>query len=466
MSTLSSDRPLRWPSVAFVLFCVFLATLWLAGGATRADVFGQVVVRVAAALALIALALFGDAPVIARARPIWWLLLTAILLAVVQLIPLPPSIWHALPERALIAEATRDQSQPWRSLAIVPGTTLNALASLIVPLVILCLATGIRPDERGLLPGVIFVMIAASGLLGLVQISGVGFNNPFINESAGAIGSSFANRNHFALLLALGCLQVPAWVFVSGHRLRGRALIGVGVSVLFLLSILATGSRGGLLLGAVALIMGVLIARGTIKHALGQAPRWALPAVIAAVVALIIAVMLLSVAADRAVSIQRAIDIDARFDMRSRALPTIWAMTLEYFPFGAGLGSFDPMFRIHEPLPLLKPTYFNHAHNDLLEVVLDAGIPGLLLLATALAWWGWAGLRVWRSAEHCSGADWSEAGDPDGNANPLLARIGSAMLLLILLASAFDYPARTPIMMALIIVAALWLHDGAPSRRG
>jgi O-antigen ligase len=135
--------------------------------------------------------------------------------------------------------------------------------------------------------------------------------------------------------------------------------------------------------------------------------------------------------------------------MRSRALPTVWAMTLGYFPFGAGLGSFDPVFRIHEPLALLKPTFFNHAHNDLIEVVLDAGLPGLLLLLGALTWWGRASVRAWRSGS---------------TASPMLPRIGSAMLLLVILASVFDYPARTPMMMALIVVAALWLHQNQAAR--
>ncbi len=453
MSILFSARLLRRPSLAFVLFCSLLAVLWIAGGATRSDVFGQVLVRLAAVIALFVFALFGNPSSLAQARPIWWILFATIGLAVLQLIPLPPEIWQALPGRTLFAEAMLGQAQPWRPLAIVPGTTINALVALVVPLATLCLATSIRSDERTVIPGVILAMIAASNFLALVQFSGGGLNNPFVNSSATEISGLFANRNHFALFLALGCLLVPAWVFADGYRSHGRALIGLGMTLLFLLTILATGSRSGILLGAVALGASILIARESIGRALRRAPRWALPVVIVAVVVLITVVVLISIAADRAVSIQRAFDVDVGQDMRHRSLPTVWAMTLDYFPFGAGLGSFDPMFRIHEPLELLKPTYFNHAHNDFLEIVLDSGLLGLLVLAAGLVWWVWASLRVW-----LPGRMPLEVGRSGSQENLLLPRIGSAMLLLIVIASAFDYPARTPMMMALIVISALWLH--------
>ncbi|RYE96579.1 MAG: hypothetical protein EOO77_40715, partial [Oxalobacteraceae bacterium] len=312
----------RRPSLAFVLLCAFFAVLWLAGGATRPDVLGQVVVRLAAVISLCILALFGDFPSIAQARPIWWLLSVVIGLTAVQLIPLPPPLWQALPGRALFLNATLGQPQPWRPLAIVPGTAMNALMSLIVPLTTLWLASNIRSDERTLVPGVILIMVAASNLFALMQFSGGGLGNPFINDSASEISSSFANRNHFALFLALGCLLVPAWVFARGSRSRGRALIGLGVALLFLLTILATGSRSGILLGAVALGTSIIIARGSIKQALKQAPRWALPAVLVTVIGVIVATVMISIAADRAVSIQRVFAVDTGQDMRNRALPT------------------------------------------------------------------------------------------------------------------------------------------------
>ena len=185
-------------------------------------------------------------------------------------------------------------------------------------------------------------------------------------------------------------------------------------------------------------MLGLIIARRGVKSALRRYPRWTLPAIIIGIVALIAIFVFASVAADRAVSIDRLIQIDTNEDMRSRGLPTVLAIIRTYFPIGTGLGGFDPIFRMHEPFALLKPTYFNHAHDDFLEVALTAGLPGLLLLVSAIGWWLWCSIGAWR-------------------ADAVLPKLGSATLLLILLASVVDYPARTPIIMAMTTIAVIWL---------
>lgn len=53
--------------------------------------------------------------------------------------------------------------------------------------------------------------------------------------------------------------------------------LGLGSILLFILTILATGSRTGMLLGALALLVGLLLAKNGIRKVLGRAPRWVLP---------------------------------------------------------------------------------------------------------------------------------------------------------------------------------------------
>lgn len=445
MSVSSRVKARRKPSLAFALWCAFLAVLWLAGGASRADVFGQVVSRAAAVIALFLIAAFGNKPVLRPVTPVCWLILAAVVLTVLQLIPLPPSIWETLPGRALFDETVAGMQQPWRPLSIVPSATINALVSLLVPIAALILIVTMRAEERAAIFQTLLLMIGASVLLGLFQITGVGFDNPLINDNRDFVSSSFANRNHFALLLAIGCLLLPVWAFGGQRHSRERAGVGLGACLVVLLTILATGSRAGIALGVLGFGGGLVIARVDIRRQLRHAPKWAAPALAVIAVAIVAGTVVASIAADRAVSIRRLLDTDTGFDMRSRALPTVWAMIRDYFPVGAGLGSFDPIFRIHEPFSLLKPTYFNHAHNDFLEVVLDAGLPGLLLLGAGLAWWIGASVRLWRGA---------------ANTKDVLPRLGSAMLLLIIGASLFDYPARTPMIMTLMVVAAVWLSEG------
>ncbi|MBD8679940.1 O-antigen ligase family protein [Sphingomonas sp. CFBP 13720] len=438
--------PLTRPGLYAILLGLFLCTLWIAGGASRADALGQVVVRSAAAIVLAVAALFGNRPALRPVRPVALLLVAALSLALLQLVPLPPDIWLALPGRAPFAEAAAasGQPQPWRPWSIVPGATANSVAALIVPITTLILVAGLRDHERRWLPGMMLCLIVAATLIGLLQFSGAGFDNPFVNDDLGQVAGTFANYNHFALLLAMGCLLAPVWGFSNGGSPGWRAAVAAGLLILFTLTVLASGSRAGTALSGIALVIGLVLVRRPISQALSRYPRWVFPAMVAAIIGLIAILVLVSIASDRAISINRAITVDPWQDMRRRGLPTVLEMVRTYFPFGTGLGSFDPLFRMHEPFDLLKPTYFNHAHDDLLEIVLDAGLPGLLLLLAALAWWGRSSLRAWRAGPAMRHA---------------LPRLGSAMLLLVLLASVIDYPARTPIMMALIVIAAVWLGD-------
>lgn len=446
----------RTPRLSFSLLMVLLVILLVAGGASRADALGQIVVRAAAWGAVIVVVLFAQVPSASarrQARPVALLLAAAAALATLQLLPLPAVLWQALPGRALLSEAAAasGQPQPWRPWSIVPGATLNALSSLIVPAAMLVLLTGLEADERRRLPGFLLGLVTASTLVGLLQISGATFDNPFINDTVGEVGGSFANRNHFALFLALGCLLAPAWAFWDGAGSRWRSLAALGLVVLFVLTILATGSRAGLLLGVLAAGLGLILARQGVGTALRHYPRWMIFLLVVGAMAVVAAFVAISIAADRAAAVQRALTLDAGQDIRGRALPTVLEMIRLYFPMGSGLGGFDPLFRAHEPFDLLKLTYFNHAHDDVLEIVLQTGIFGLLLLLAAVLWWAWVSVSAWRS---------------DAVAGGISRKLGSGSLLLILIASLFDYAARTPMIMGMITVAGVWLCVPSEARRG
>ncbi|WP_288936955.1 O-antigen ligase family protein [uncultured Sphingomonas sp.] len=443
---ISRQRRARFsPDLSFVLLTALLAILLLTGGASREDVSGQILSRGAAWIAIVVAALFARRPRIAEAKGAALLLGALILLCVAQLIPLPPSIWHALPGRAAFIDPLISPPYLWRPWSLVPGATVNALFSLVVPLAVLVLASGMREKQKSWIPVAVLAIIALSLLVGLLQFTGAGIVNPFVNGTPGAVDGMIANRNHFALFLAIGLLIAPVWGVGAGNASRLRAPIALGFVLLLVLTILASGSRAGIALGVVALALGFAMSRRGMKSALRRYPRWTFPAIGAGIVALIAMFVLASFATGRAVSIDRIVSDDAGADMRVRGLPIVLAMIHTYFPFGSGIGSFDPIFRMHEPFALLKPTYFNHAHNDFLEIVLTAGLPGLLLLVAAITWWGWRSLAAWQGES-------------------VLPKLGSSTLLLILLASAVDYPARTPIIMAITTIAAIWL--GGAGRGG
>lgn len=435
------------PSISFALVCGMLVVLWVAGGASRSDALGQIVVRAGAWVSLILLSLLGERPLLDRARPVLILLLATIALPLLQLIPLPPLIWQTLPGRERFADVAPlvGRPLPWRPLAIVPGTAINAMSSLVVPLAMLLITAGLNDRERSRLPGLMLILVIASMLLGLAQFSGMGFNNPLINETVGRVSGNFANPNHFALFMAIGCILVPAWALDDARRINWRIPVALGLLLLLTLTTLASGSRAGMLLGSVGLCLGLYLQQSAIRRLTRGYPRWALPLLIVTVLGLIVTFAFISFSVDRAQSLNRLLEVESGQDMRVRGFPVVIAMIKEYFPIGAGMGGFDPLFRLHEPFSLLKILYFNHAHNDFIEIVLDAGFAGLVLLLAACGWWALRGIRVWVTER-----DLPESSE---------GRLGWAILLLMLGASVVDYPARTPLMMAIIVFAAMLLSS-------
>lgn len=428
------------PDLPLVLTIAAIVLLWVAGGASRADAMGQVVVRAGCWVILAIGILAGPRPALNGARPVILLLAAIIALPLAQLIPLPPAWWQALPGRDILL--VPGEPVPWRPWTMTPGTTRNALASLVVPTTMLLLLLQANERVHRWMPAALLTMITAAVLLGLLQFSGAGFNSPLLNDTPGLVSSIFANRNHFALLLAIGCLIAPIWAFMDRGSLNWRGPLAGGLILLFVLTILATGSRSGMLLGALALALVFALVGKRLRRRLAGAPRWLFPALVGAAVLVVGGFVAMSFAADRADAINRLIAMEGREDMRSRALPTVLSMIGHYMPFGSGFGGFDPVFRIHEPLDLLKPTYFNQAHNDFLGIALDGGVAGIVVLAAGMLWWLVATIAVWRARP---------------NDGVFLGRLGSSIILLVFVASVMDYPARTPTIMALLVVAAVWL---------
>ena len=433
-------------SSGLLAFILFLICLWAAGGASRDDVAGQVVVRTVSWLILIGLALL--APTNGRrggvAVPV--LLFASLGLVLLQLVPLPPDLWLSLPGRAAFAAADDFSGlRSWRPIAIVPSAAINAAGALIVPVATYGLMKLIARSEDDRLLGTILALVMAAAVVGVAQFAGLALNDPFVN-SGGEPSSVFANRNHFALFLAIGCLLAPVWALKHDNVVVWRIFVAAAITPLFLLLILASGSRAGMLVGLLAMIGGVAMvwrAGGLSTLAL---PRWAIPAIGAGFALLLLLLVALSYGGNRAVGIDRLLSASVEGDMRRRGLGTVLAMMAQYFPLGSGFGGFDPLFRLHEPYNLLKPTYFNHAHNDFLEVVLDGGLPAAIILAAAALWWARRSFVAWRSISI-----------------DRLPAAGSTIIFLVGVASVFDYPARTPMVMALLVIAAVWLSGGPES---
>jgi O-antigen ligase len=443
-----SVAPDRASTLSFWLLIAFLAILWVAGGASRADVLGQAVVRFSA-WSIIVVAILALPRVDWRAvREPAIILGAAALLVALQLVPLPPAIWTELPGRALFMEAPvlTGTEQPWRPLSISPSGTTNALASLIVPATVLLLTANLTREQHWQIAIFMLGLVGAGAILGVLQFSGANFDNPLINIPAGSVAGNFANRNHFALFLAIGCALALTWAF-RDETPPWKAVAAFGLIVIFTLTILATGSRSGVIVGVAGVILTFLVFRRRAGQQLKAIPRKIAVPVLVAGVATVIGAIWLSVGLDRAVSVNRATMLEGEDDLRAQIWPIVLDMIQRYFPAGTGFGTFDPVFRIGEPDNLLNPQYINLAHNDWLQIVMEGGLIGLVLLAAALVW---SALRSFQA--------WTSSGRPAGF--ELLAKAGSILVILVLAASVSDYPARTPLVMALLSLAAVWLVKG------
>jgi O-antigen ligase len=138
---------------------------------------------------------------------------------------------------------------------------------------------------------------------------------------------------------------------------------------------------------------------------------------------------------------------DAQTNPVSRA--TSFSNTLEaaadYFPTGSGIGSFPTIYPMYEDPQTLTTTYVNHAHSDLIELALETGLPGLLLLALFLIWWARRALVIWRADE------------PDQFARAATIATGA-----ILAHSLVDYPLRTAAISALFAACCALMTEPRP----
>jgi O-antigen ligase len=435
----------------FMTLCLLLVLVALGGGSAFADTLSLVYVRLAAVIALAIFMLTPAAPDWRTLRVPFALLGLLAAIMLVQLVPLPPSMWTALPGRGAYVDATAGLVQPWRPLSLTPDLTMNSLVSLVVPAAVLLGFAKLDTSRRERLLIGFILLCLASIALGVAQLAG-GANSPLYSYKRAHQGMPvglLANRNHQAALLAALFPALRVWTLLpaAGRRWRERRRwLALALGVLATPVILATGSRAG-----IALTLGSLLATFALfsvesrRGQMATARSWRTMLPRLGIPALLIVMVLATWRFGRALSIQRFTGgyPSVGEDLRFQFAPVVIDIIRKTFPVGTGFGSFDPVFRQYEPDAALKNSYFNHAHNELLEVAMTAGIAGLVLLAAFLIWWAlrvFGALRLQRSS-----------------AAPRFTLLGGTVVAILVLASLVDYPLRTPLLGAWFAIACGWL---------
>lgn len=307
----------------------------------------------------------------------------AVAVPVLQLLPLPPVVWHALPGRALL-RASLDLVQAgdsWRPLSLYPFETLAVLMTLVPAMIMLFLASSIRASGRVLLL-ILIVMVALLALaIGTVQVSGAEGNIfRFYSPSSPILAGFQSNRSGQAdiFLIAIVCVggitrELYPKAAISGRKWRFLLLNGTA-GLLFALAVVLTRSRFGMVMVPVALLFQMAF----LRPALGLSQRafvggaGLLLAVGGAGLALISHIPKVSVSL-------------VRFATSSELRPEIWKDTLyliaKYSPWGTGMGTFEPVYQLDERLEMLTFRIVNRAHCDFLELYLEGGVPAVTILS-------------------------------------------------------------------------------------
>lgn len=448
-SSKRAARPERDDQYATLAGILLLAALVIVGGASRSDAASQPFMRLASIIVIGWCTFHLTAAELRRAMAVGWFLLGFAALCVLQLIPLPPGVWAALPGNVALANAMASLGfdNVWRPLSLTPDRTLNALLACLPAAAVLLVLVRIRRSSLNSIPYALLVTVALTAVLSLSQVYGGGPYFYRITNAGNGVGF-FANRNHAALLLAMGLpLTAYAAVYIARRRRAGGALLGAAASMALLLTLLlANGSRGGIAAGLIGLLgAGWIVVRSQIV-AFSRA-RWA--AAVIGASAMILGLMAAFWFTERSLTFTRLMSAsEDNAELRILALPWVLQLVRDFMPFGSGLGSFEFVFRILEPDALVSPVYLNHAHNDYLELASDAGLAGIALLL-ALAY------RTLRRGRI------SLRNDARNPAIPMAV----ILVTQIAFASLFDYPIRTPFMSALLCYALFLLLAGEGSAR-
>lgn len=429
---------------AFLLLCLIL------GGASAEGIWVNLFLQLLG-LGLIFWSLVTErrTPLATSSRQLLALLLLMLLVIGLQLVPLPPSVWTSLGGRDAVAAGYRmlDQPLPWLPISLAPYETLGSALWLLPAIAVLFGVVKLGGYKPSWVAWVIAVVTMVSVVIGALQRGGGSGSSWYfykITNYGSAVGF-FSNANHQATLL-VSTIPFLAALYLSA-RDKGRSaqhnsgmlVILAGALLVLVVGIAINGSLAGVGL-AVPVVAATLLMLWARKR---RVRGW-----MAAPVALIaIAAVYLVSTAPLGNDLTTA---DAQANPVSRA--TSFRITREaigdYLPFGSGIGSYGEVYPQYEDPATITRWYMNHVHGDYLEIALETGILGVLVIALVLAWWLWRVRAIWRAEK------------PDHFARA--ATIASAAILA---HSAVDYPLRTAAISALFALCLALMADPRPKAR-
>jgi O-antigen ligase/tetratricopeptide (TPR) repeat protein len=468
------------------LAAVILLAPWFMGGRHP---LGQFVLVL---LAVLVATTWAARQLLLRGGPSWtrspveFILIAAVGLVLLQLLPLPtPFMGNLAPHLAELLPLWQHGDEAsvglgsWNRVTMTPEATTAGLVMLLAygSLIVVAVQRIRHVEDVEMILRWLAVSVSVLAAVAIVQyVASNGkflwiYQHPF-RDTQDAVKGPFANKNHFAHLMALG-LGPLLWLVHRAMSERRGALQDVDANrgpqwhrmapalplaalgvVLF--AGLMTLSRGGVM--AMSLAALVFVAALTTVGLLSKRLLAGLTGTVA-----LIAVALTIHGYQQVVTrmgdfVGGSITTLDRFGYRRMLWDACWRGGRDFYLLGSGVGSHRDVYPIYfaEPLEL----ELTHAENGPLQVALEAGTPGLVLLLIGLALCGyWCRETLWRPASQRA---------------YLCAAAVAASLASSVAHSLFDFVWYIPSLMAISIVlvgCALRLHQlgrtgvgGSPNR--
>jgi O-antigen ligase len=406
---------------AYLLLCLLLGG---SGQGTWANAFLRL-----AAIGIIVWALIEHRD---RIRPValrrlLMLIGLGLALVMIQLAPLPASVWSSLPGRGQFLEGFRllGITPGPLTLSLAPYDSIATLLALLPPLGMLAAMVGLRGYSSIWLAATLIAGTVGGVLLGIVQVTS---SNPLTSpwyfyrqSNFGVATGFFANSNHMASLLLVSIPFIAALGATVRERtqdVRQRSAVlalASGGLIVVVLGLALNGSLAGYGLGLPVVLASLVML-------FGVQTRLARIGLVSTAIAGAIALALLWTAP---VGQGAAASVSSRQSIVTNSLELV----REFGAAGSGLGTFEKVYRMTEDPAAVGRFYINHAHNDYLELAIETGLPGIVLMLLFIVWWG-------RSV-------WTMLRSPTADHFAIAAAIASAAILL---HSAVDYPLRTAAM--------------------
>ena len=388
-------QPDRWIFWLLLALLVWLPLPWGSKPEAAVARFGALAATLAVGrLALVSRLALPPLPGAARfALGVWlaWLAWCAVFV-----LPLPAGLLGALSPSAHElhgAVATLPQGSALFMLSILPGASIDQLILgadyLCLFWLVLVTVARNRQRQRWLLTALVLSGVAQALYGSVMTLSGweYGFLEPKSVGRGWATGT-FVNRNHLAgyleLTLAAGTALVLAdlrnaapggwrqvlagWVELAlSPRMRVRVMLAVMVIALVL-----TRSR----MGNIAFFIALALCGNL--YILLRHPKYLLKSLLFFLSLFLVDLLIVSEQYGLKQLAERIEATELQTEQRAVAFRDLVPVIREYGVTGSGPGTFGAAFSPHRSAELRG--YFDHAHNDYAEFLIETGLPGCVLL--------------------------------------------------------------------------------------